>query len=182
MNAVLDPLRSAAGRMSRRERRLALLMLAVAVLFVAFLLFMSIRGAIADRESRIDVKKAGLKRVLAMSEGFREAKAERERLEAKLRRTKGVSLFSLLEETGRKAGVTITKMTPRTPTTEGGVKEEAVDVSLENVTLDKLTDFVNQIQRSPQVVRILTLRIRKKLTTDNTVDAKLTVATYSLTS
>ena len=182
MNTVLDSLRSAVGRMSRRERRLAALMLGVAVLFVLFLASMSIRNAMADRESRIAVKKAGLQKVLSMSEGFREAKAERERLEAKLRRSKGVSLFSLLEETGRKAGVTITKMTPRTPTTEGAVKMEAVDVSLENVTLDKLTDFVNHIQRSPQVVKILTLRIRRKMTSDETVDAKLMVATYSLTS
>ncbi|RMG19153.1 MAG: hypothetical protein D6729_06015 [Deltaproteobacteria bacterium] len=180
MNELISRFRGVLGRMSRRERRLALLMVGVAVLFVAFLSVMSIRGALADRRSRIETKKAGLQRVLAMSEGFREARAEQERLEAELRRSKGVSLFSFLEETSRKAGVSITKMTPRTPTTHGKVTEEVVDVAVDGVTLDKLTDFINRIQRSPHVVKILTLRIRRKRTAKEEVDAKLTVATYSL--
>ena len=167
-------------RLSRREKLLALGAGSALVLLVGVLVVTSVRGAIADRESRIEYKTQGLEKVVALSSGFRERQAEEKRLEAKLKQSKSVSLFSFMEDVAKTQGVTIDNMTPRQPSTQGGITEQTVDVRLEAIPLTKLAGLINGIQRSPQMVKVKRLRVRRKFNDDEKVDATMTVATYSL--
>lgn len=177
---IQDQLTAMFTRLSRRERLLALGAAVAFVLLTTTFTVTSVMGAMADRQSRIDYKEQGLEQVVALSAGFREAQAEQASLEAKLERGKNVSLFSFMEDVAKQQGVTIDNMTPRQPSTEGNITEQTVDVRLEGIPLAKLAGIINGIQRSPQMVKVKRLRVRRKFNDEEKVDATMTVATYSL--
>ena len=176
---MFEPLRALINRLSRRERLLVTAGLLAFVLFVSFLTVARTGAAIEDRRSRIEYKERGLAQVVELSAGFRETQDEHRRLESRLRGQAEVSLFSHMEEMARSQGITISNMTPRQSVTEGNIKEETVEVSLEGVTLDKVAGLVNAIQRSPNMVKVSSLRIRRRGTSDD-VQASFTVSSYSL--
>lgn len=177
---LFGQVRLAAGRLSPREQTLlggaggALLLLLI-TLFVV-----TLRGSLAEKESRISVKQEGLAQVLQYSSGFREAESVRRRLESKLRGAQKVSLVSVMEDLAKGQGVAIAKMTPRRPSTKEGVTETSVDVSLEPLSIDKLAAILNGLARAKGVVKVRKLRLRKKFNDKEKVDASFTLASFSL--
>ena len=91
-----------------------------------------------------------------------------------------MSLFSFMEKVTKAQGVNIDNMTPRPALTKGGITEQSVQVQLGGIALDKLAGILNGIQRSPQMIKVKRLRVRKKFNDKQKVDATMTVATYSL--
>lgn len=176
---AIEQLRAVLSRLSRRER----LLVGGAVLgFVALISLVTvfrINAALDDRRARIDYLESGLDQVVHLSAGFREAQDEQRRLESQLRGQEAVSLFSHLEELARAQDVSISNMTPRQAVTEGSIREETVELSLDNVTVDKVAGLVNAIQRSPHMVKVSSMRIRRRGGGDE-VQASLTVSSYSL--
>ncbi len=176
---VIEQLQAVQSRLSRRERLLVIGAAAAFLALVSLLTVVKIGGAIQDRESRIEYLETGLRQVVTLSSGFREAQDEQRRLESQLQGQPDVSLFSHMEELARGQGVSISNMTPRQPVTEGGVREETVEVSLDSVTVDKVAGLVNAIQRSPHMVKVSSLRIRRRGSGDE-VQASFSVSSYSL--
>jgi len=177
---ILDQARAMVTRLSRRERMMVLAAIGVLSGLVALLVVVNVQGAFADHRSRIELKEQGLKQVVQLSSGFQEAQAERQRVHARLQGSRSVSLFSFMENLAKGQGITIANMTPRAATTKGGVTEQSVQVSLEGVGLTELVGIINGIQRSPHMVKVKRLRVRRKFNDKKKVDATLTVATYSL--
>ena len=60
------------------------------------------------------------------------------------------------------------------------ISESIVEFDLNKLTLDKLTNFLNAIEHGPHLVKVKKVRIRTRLDDPNSVDASLTVATYSM--
>ncbi len=178
--AFLDSASALFSRLSRREKTLALGAGGVLVLLVALLVSVSVRSSFADVQSRIAVEEQGLAQVVQLSGGFQQADAERQRLRARLQGSRGVSLFSFMEQVTKGQGVNIDNMTPRPPSTQGGITEQSVQVQLDGITIDKLAGILNGIQTSPQMIKIKRLRVRQKFNDKQKVDATMTVATYSL--
>ncbi|MDF1562205.1 MAG: type II secretion system protein GspM [Deltaproteobacteria bacterium] len=178
--SMIDQVRMAASRLSPREQALLGGACGALVLLLVTLGVVSVRGSLAEAESRISVKQEGLAQVLQFSSGYREAEAGRRRLESKLRGAGNVSLVSVMEELARGQGVSIAKMTPRRPATKEGITETAVDVSLEPLPIDKLSAILNGLARTKGVVKVSKLRLRKKFNEKEKVDATFTLASYTL--
>ncbi len=176
---VIDEARAMWGRLARRERLLVFVAFGALLGLVALITVLKVNQAIEDRISRIAYKEDGLARVIDMSSGFREAQEEQQRLESLLRGQEDLSLFSYLEEIARGQEISIANMTPRQPVTEGNIREETVEVSLESVTLDKVAALVNAVQRSPHMIRISSMRVRRRGSADE-VQASFTVSSYAL--
>ena len=178
--AFLDSATALFSRLSRREKAMALGAGGVLILLVGLLVSVSVRSSFADVQSRIAVEEQGLAQVVQLSGGFQQADAERQRLQARLQGSRGVSLFSFMEQVTKGQGVNIDNMTPRPASTQGGITEQSVQVQLDGITIDKLAGILNGIQRSPQMIKIKRLRVRQKFNDKQKVDATMTVATYSL--
>jgi S1-C subfamily serine protease len=176
---IIEQIRAMFARLSKRERLMVIGAALGMLALISLITVVRVSGAMADRQSRIAYKENGLRQVVSLSAGFREAQAEQRRLESQLRGQANVSLFSHIEELARAQGVSISNMTPRQPVTEGGIREETVEVSLESVTVDKVAGLVNAIQRSPHMVKVTSLRVRRR-GGGNEVQASLTVSSYAL--
>jgi len=166
--------------LSKREQLLLGCAAAVFALFVALLLTISIRSSLADRESRVELKKQGLLQVSTLSAGFRDAEAARRSLEARLRGAPKRSLVSTMEEMAKSQGIAIAKMTPKRPITKGSLTENAVDVSFEPTSIDKVAGLVNGLQKAAGIIKISKLRLRKKFGEAEKLDVSFTVSNYNL--
>jgi len=60
----------------------------------------------------------------------------------------------------------------------GRPRESSVEVSLGKVPLDKLMRLLQSIERSPGVVRVRRLRLRKSQENKDTLDVSLTVSAW----
>jgi len=170
----------AISRLSDRERQLALVAGGILILLISLITWLQISSSIADRESRIELKSQGLMQVEALSGGFRERAEAKRRLEAQLKGAAAVSLFSYVEEAAQGLEITISNMTPRSPKTKGKIVEEGVVVRMDAVSPVKLAALVNRIQGSPQMVKIQQARVRRKASSEDTVEATLTLSSFKM--
>ena len=60
----------------------------------------------------------------------------------------------------------------------GRPREMSVEVNLAKVPLDKLVKLLTDIERSPGVVRVRSLRVRKSYENKDTLDVSLTVSAW----
>lgn len=169
------------GSLSGRERRMLSLLLAAFLVAATALGFLSVRRAILARESSLDDKRTAMAKVDILAAGYAQAEAARARIEARIKGPP-VRLFSYLEDLGRRQGVTIGDMQDRGNTAAGeGVQRATVEVNFARIDLLKLTSFVNEIEKSPHLVKVEKLRLRTRNDDPNLLDASLTVSTYQLT-
>jgi type II secretory pathway component PulM len=166
--------------LSLRERRMLALMAAAAVLFVVALGLTSVRKSIAARESAIAYKTETLQRVGVLANGYREAEVARQRIESRIKGTP-VRLFTYLEDLAKKENIELGDMQDRGSDAAGeGITRSTVEVSFARIDLKSLTGFLNAIEKSQQLVKVEKLRVRGRSDDSNTLDANVTVSTYSL--
>jgi type II secretory pathway component PulM len=175
-----ERLGAAWASLSHRERRMLGLMALAAVLFVAALGFTSMRRAINAHESSIAYKRSTMERVAVLAEGYREAEVARQRIESRIKGTP-VRLFSYLEDLAKKQNIELGDMQDRGSDSAGeGITRSTVEVSFARIDLRSLTGFLNAIEKSQQLVKVEKLRMRGRSDDPNSLDATITVSTYSL--
>lgn len=168
------------GGLSGRERRLLSLLVGAAVLAVATLGLLSVRRTVKLRESSIAEKEIQLKQVSILASGFTDAEATRGRIEARIK-GQPVRLFSYLDELAKKQGVAIGDLQDRGTAGAGeGITRSTVDINFVRIDLTKLSAFINEVEKSPHLVKIEKLRLRTRADDVNLLDASLTVSTYQL--
>jgi general secretion pathway protein M len=100
------------------------------------------------------------------------------------KRSPSFTLFSFIEERATKAGVKqqISSMTPSTSVGAGLLQESRVDLKLEQISLQQLVDFLQQIESTDDVVMIKRISIQGNSKEEATLDAVMLVITFTLKS
>ena len=167
--------------LSQRERRMISLLVSAVLGAVLVLGLVSVRRSMAAREVAIEEKRTMMTKVAILAAGYEEAEAARGRIEARIKGPP-VRLFSYLEELAKKQSVPIGDMQDRGNTAAGdGVQRSTVEINFARIDILKLSSFVNEIEKSPHLVKVEKLRIRGRNDDPNLLDASVTVSTYQLT-
>ena len=89
-----------------------------------------------------------------------------------------VRLVSLVEDVARQAGVEIGQLRPEDsePSPEG-VVESRVDLRASDISVDRLQDFLERLDKAPGVVVVRRLKVTKPYRRD-TLNVEMTVTTY----
>jgi len=167
------------GRLSARERVMVSAALASIALFVVFLVSTGVSRAIDARERRIEAKTEMLSQIGKLTQGYRQARAERQSMEARLRGPP-VQLMSFVSQAGTQLGVEVNDLRPGTPTASEGMEEDSVEVNLVRIDLAKLARLLDTLERGPGVVKVSKVRISTRADDPNLVDATLQIATWRL--
>ncbi len=182
MNALRNALASIEqffGRLSTRERVMVSGMGGAFVVLILSLVSLGFSRAIHRRQVSIEDKTKALGQIGALASTYRERDAHRRQLEERLRVP--VKLFTYIDDLSKKQGIEIGDMQDRGTTTgPDKISESVVEFDLSKLTLDKLTAFLNAIERGPHLVKVKKIRLRTRLDDPNAVDVSLTVATYSI--
>lgn len=163
-----------------RERRLVLMASSAVGVFVLFLILISFSASAAGYRRRTEEKLLKLRDAQALAASYRESEQSRQQLERQLTNSK-ISLISYLEEKGTAAGLSIPAMNPKpdAPIGDGRIVESAVELTLQDVSISKLVDFLSNVERAPGVVKVKTLRIEPRVQHE-TLTAWTTIATYHM--
>ena len=99
------------------------------------------------------------------------------------RRNNKTRLLSYIEEVSKQANTQIKNASERSgqPTGSDLLKEEAAEVTVENVSIDRLYDFLERLEQGNRLVRIRKLEIKARFDNAKMLDAKVTVGTFKTT-
>ncbi len=168
------------ARLSPRERLMVTAAAVAVVLFVVSLVSAGFARSISAREARIEQKTQMLSQIGKLTQGYRQAQAERVALEARLKGPP-VQLMSFLSQTGARLGIEVNDLRPGAP--GGGnesVVEETVEVNLARIDLRKLAALLEGLERGEGVNKVRRLRVTTRTDDAALVDVTLLVATYRL--
>lgn len=93
-------------------------------------------------------------------------------------RKKDFTLLSFLVKAAEKASVNVTKTNQSESKTDGKYEELKVDLTLEAITLEQLTNYLYLIEKPDQLVFVKRIRITDNKRKEGYLDSFLTVITF----
>jgi general secretion pathway protein M len=165
------------SRLSPRERVMVSAAVAAVAAFFLFLVITGVTRSISAREQRIQGKTDMLSQIGKLTRGYRQAQAERQSLDARLKGPP-VQLMSFVSQTGAQSGVEVNDLRPGTPSTADGLTEESVEVNLARIDLPRLARLIDALERGPGVVKVRKIRVATRNDDANLVDVTLQVSTW----
>lgn len=184
MKKQLANLGASFERLSTREQRL--------VLLIAFLLFTAFVGLssflvgrdLDRREKRIAAKSERLVELAGLRLDYQRRLAEQNRLAAEIRQNNSVRLLSYIEDVSKRANIELGNAQERAgqPTGSELLKEEAAEVAVRNVSIDRLYDFLKRLEEGNRLVKVRHLKVKRRFDNPKMLDATVTVGTFKTTS
>ncbi len=164
-------------RISPRERKLVILLaVCVPIVLAVFLGFQ-----IKDGLGNIEARNAKMRRALVVLTDLRARGPIQP--EDDVVATMGVEPLSLdtyLRNAATKAGFPIkSSITPRNPVTRNGFVTNSVQLNLDDLELEKLKAFLQEVETASKVVVVTSLDVKRDFKDKKLVDARLEVTTYS---
>lgn len=165
---------------SPREKRLLLVAAGGIALFVFLVGWASFRSAIRRAEVAVEEKRLDFEKISRLAAGYGQQEQERQLLEARLRQSPP-ALMTFVDTAARNAGVEVGGMSDRGVVAggqNGRPREMSVEVNLGKVPLDKLVKLLSDIEKSPGVVKVRRLRLRKSFENKDALDVSLTISAW----
>lgn len=131
-------------------------------------------------ESTLERKQAELAEVQGLSQEYAKLRVEEGGVRALLqKRDAGFTLFAFLDQQAEHAGVKeqIKYMKPSVTEGENGLDESVVEMRLEGVTLEKLTQFLQVTESDANVVSVRRLSIQTSARDEGFLDVILQIVT-----
>jgi hypothetical protein len=183
MRARINALAANFERLSGREQGMVLF-LALAFIGVVF----GFGGFLVNRDldvrkKRIEAKSEKLREIAELRSDYQRRLAEQTRLANDVKQNQNMRILSYLEELSKKANISLgnAQERPGSPTGSEQVKEEAAEVMVQNVSLDRLHEFLRQIELGNPLVKVRQLKIKTRFDDKTMLDASVTVGTFKPT-
>jgi len=172
--------------LSKLEKREKHLVLAAGLFLVCLALFhfavSPLLNARQQTQKAVIQKKEDLMQIRQLQEEYRKLWNQAVDIQNNLqKRSPSFTLFSFIEERATKAGVKqqISSMTPSTSGGAGLLQESRVDLKLEQISLQQLVDFLQQIESTDDVVMIKRISIQGNSKEEATLDAVMHIITFT---
>jgi general secretion pathway protein M len=179
MTAWLARLRTAYEGLSSQER---LLVGIAGGLLAAFVLFLAVVNpvlrAASSAAARVGSAEQELEAVRRLRREYDEVHGRLATVEERIRSGPRGEIFTTLEKLASESAVKIDAMEPRTSPASDAYRETKVQVSLKNVTLAQLVNYLHRIDSSEQVLSIKSLRIRARKDKPDLLDVTFTVSSF----
>lgn len=180
LKQALAQLQTRFAALSGREQKLVLSLIPVFIAVILFVLIFSFSNSANTIRKRTDNKLMQLNAARELAGNFSQAEAKRRAAEQLLSQG-NVRLISTLEQKAQQTGLQIPSMTPRgeAPLGDGRILESRVDLTLADVTVRNVVDFLASVERGPGVVKATYLRLEPRPAQEN-LTATINVSAYRL--
>jgi general secretion pathway protein M len=164
-----------------RER---LLVIGAAVVLLLMLVFLMVIDPQLARSARLDrqirAAQSQLRDIQTESREYLRHKRVLDRINQQLTQQRTFSLFSRLEQLARQTGIRkqIQYMKPTVSTPNDLYREDAVEIKMEGVTLAQLIIYLDQVERSPQLLKIKRLSVKPQRQNRQMLSAVIRVSTF----
>ena len=166
--------------LNSRERVMVTGAGATTVVVVIFLVLFLLSSSADATRRRTQSKLQRLAEAEQLASGYAEAERARKQAEAALTSSE-VSLPTYVDEKGRNVGLDIPSLNPKgdVPVGDGRIIESSVELTLTDISLPRLVDFLGSLEQGPGVVRVTFLRVEPR-PKDGVLTAWTTVTSYRL--
>ena len=168
-------------RMSKREK----VYITVGGAFVGSLLLWLLivnpyLSGIENAKNRIETGRRDLSRMIELYTTYASLRATVDEIEGRIPDDENFTILSALEQLANEAGVSdqITSMEERNNPDNEFYREMAVEVSLRQVPLRSLIDYLHGIESSPNLLLVSRLTMNTRFNQRNLIDAKVEVASF----
>lgn len=168
-------------RMTDRERKLVTMTAAVAVIFVVGGLGWSLSNSLERREKGIAIRKEEIAGLEALRGDYEAAVSRQQQAESRIKSAASTSLFTLMQKAAGDVGLPLSDLNERRiPVKDSELTEITVDVTLKDISIDKLTSLLENIEGKTAggVVKVTKLKARTRLEAPDMLEVNLTVSTW----
>jgi general secretion pathway protein M len=176
----LEGLLAGLRRMSPREKIMVSGAAIALALFLGFLISMGISSKLSAIERRIAEKSSKVQAIMDLRQQYQDAKERQKQSQDDMKAGKNVQLLTVLETLAKQLGVSIgdMKKTPPMVDPEIQLMEEKVDVSIPLITIDRLVDFLRQVEGKSKTITVRKLRIQQSFRENTQLEVSLTVSNF----
>ena len=175
--ALFAPVSAAFARLNPREQLFAILGSIATVVLVFTIAALLVSSSLAKGERKINSWTGQLEELISLKSSYKALeKKNREQLEAL--KSSRLSLVSFVEDLAKRAEVKVGRLNASEgQEAAGGIVETRVDLRATGLSADKLQEFLNLIENSPQTVFIRRLQIVRPYKKDM-VDVEMTIVSF----
>lgn len=180
MKGQLASITASFERLSGREQLLALLLISTLFGLVVGLGGYFVRKDLKRGDARIAAKMAKLEDLAQLKGDYQRRLADQNRLADEIRRNNDTRLLSYIEEISKQSNITLKNAAERggqSPASDV-LKEVAAEVNVENVSIDRLYDFLKRIEDGNRLVKVRKVEIETRFDNAKMLNAKVTVGTF----
>ncbi len=174
-------LAGAYAKMTERERRLVMLTAAVVALFAIIGVGWLISSSISNREKRIASRKQEIGQLETLRGEYEAATARQKAAQARITQSASTSLFTLMQKAASDVGLQLSDLNERRlPVKDTDLSEVTVDVTLKDISVDKLVTLLEKIEgrTTGGVVKVTKLKVKTLLANPEMLEVGLTVSTW----
>lgn len=179
MNEWIAWIRTAIVGLAPRERLLVSLAGGLTLLALAYALVVSpVLGAIERGGLRRETAAQELRVVERLAEDYAAVQQRLENVETRIRSGARGNLRTTLESLASQAEVKVESMEPQASPANDTYRETKVEVGLKSVDLAATVKYLHEIEASPQVLSVKSLRIRTRPDKSSLLDVTFTVSSF----
>jgi len=178
MSAITDKASDFWARISPRERRLVVIAAVAVPLTIAIWLGLAIR----DGLDAMNTRNAKARKALVALADLRARGQTHEQVDDVVATmgTEPLSLDTYLSNAAKKAKFDLkSTITPRQPVSRNGFVTNTSTLTLDNMTIEQLRDFLQEVETASKVVAITHIDLRRDFRDKAKLDVNLEVSTYS---
>jgi type II secretory pathway component PulM len=180
LSELLARAREAWEKLTRREQVLIGVAGGLAALAAVFFLIVAPLLSFADRTSTgVGSAEQQLALMMRLRREYDEVTNQLAAVEQRIRaKGQNSNLLTLLESLARTSGVKVEKMQERQAQANDRYRETKVEVELRSVTLTQTVDYLNNIERSPQLLSVKSLRVKRRPEESALLDVTFAVSSF----
>ncbi|MFO0723242.1 MAG: hypothetical protein U1E65_05645 [Myxococcota bacterium] len=184
MRRFFENLGASFERLSQREQYMALFVTIAGLGLILGLATFFVQKDLGLRQKRILAKTEKLVELANLRGDYQRRLADQNRLASEIRKNNSVRLLSYIEEVSKHAGINVENAQERPGQATGSdiLKEEAAEITVKSVSIDRLYDFLKRVEEGNALVKIRHLKVRKRFDNPKRLDATITVGTFKTTS
>lgn len=175
------PLAAAFAKMTDRERKLVMLTAIVAVVLAIAGAAWLISSSITRREKQIASRKEEIEQLETLRGEYEAATARQKAAETRIKQSASTSLFTLMQKAAGEVGLSLTDLNERRlPVKDSDLSEVTVDVTLKDISIDKLVTLLEKIEgrTTGGVVKVTKLKAKTMVANPEMLEVVLTVSTW----
>jgi len=179
---MTNPLSGAArafAQLTARERLLVSLAGVSVVVFISSIVYSSLASSIGRREASIEEKSGLLQQVAAYAQTYQESESARRAMEMRLG-SDPVGLSGHVQSVAAEAKLVSPSISDLGEKQLEGVREALVELRLPKVGLTEVNELLNRIEKSPRVVRVRKVRMRRDSGDPKMLNVTIVVGGYWL--
>jgi type II secretory pathway component PulM len=178
MSAITDKASDFWARISPRERRLVLIAAVAVPLTIAIWLGLAIHDGLDAMATRNNKSRKALD-ALADLRARGQTHEQVDDVTATMG-TEPLSLDTYLSNAAKKAKYDLkSTITPRQPVSRNGFVTNTSTLTLDNMTIEQLRDFLQEVETASKVVAVTHIDMRRDFRDKDKIDVNLEVSTYS---